>query len=119
MTETFFFDSYAIIEFLQGNEGYIGYRDKNLITTQLNLYGVYYRFLGINPDLAEAMLKKYEANAVNIDTDTIKKAATLKRQNKRMSMTDTIGYATSLRYKIPFLTGDREFKDMPNVEYVK
>ena len=34
-------------------------------------------------------------------------------------MTDCVGYVVAKRVGVKFLTGDREFKDMPNVEFVK
>ena len=43
-----------------------------------------------------------------------------KELNKRkLSMTDCIGYMMAKQWGIKFLTGDKEFEDMENVEYVK
>jgi hypothetical protein len=43
----------------------------------------------------------------------------LQNRGKKFSYTDSIGYLISLRNRIKFLTGDKQFRDMPNVEFVK
>ena len=40
-------------------------------------------------------------------------------KNKDMSMPDAIGYVIAKRLEIKFVTGDNDFKDIPNVEFVK
>ena len=42
-----------------------------------------------------------------------------RRRGKNLSLIDCLGYVIARRLNIPFLTGDREFEDMDNVEYVK
>lgn len=37
----------------------------------------------------------------------------------KLSYADALGYHLSLKHKIKFLTGDREFEELENVEYVK
>lgn len=41
MTETFFFDTYAIYEIYQGSENYRPYTNCKIITTKLNLFEIY------------------------------------------------------------------------------
>jgi len=38
---------------------------------------------------------------------------------KKLSTIDCVGYAVSRRQKIPFLTGDHEFEDIKDVEFVR
>jgi PIN domain nuclease of toxin-antitoxin system len=38
---------------------------------------------------------------------------------KKLSTIDCVGYSVANRLKIPFLTGDREFADMSNVQFVR
>lgn len=40
-------------------------------------------------------------------------------QGKKLSTIDCVGYSVANRLKIPFLTGDREFADMGNVQFVR
>ena len=51
-----------------------------------------------------------EASALRIE---------LKKQDKNLSLIDALGYVLAKRLRILFLTGDREFKDLDNVEYIK
>ena len=43
----------------------------------------------------------------------------LKIKNKQRSIPDVMGYIIAKKYNAKFLTGDKEFKDVPNVEFVK
>ncbi|MBI2660858.1 hypothetical protein HYX09_01165, partial [Candidatus Woesearchaeota archaeon] len=43
----------------------------------------------------------------------------LKMKKRNISMTDCIGYVISGKLKVKFLTGDKEFEHLPNVEFVK
>ena len=40
-------------------------------------------------------------------------------KKRNVSMTDCIGYILSKQLGIKFLTGDKEFENFPNVEFVK
>lgn len=119
--EVFFFDSYAIIEILRGNRRYRRYADADIITSQLNLFEVYYALLKQDARHADKFMKLYEGYAVPYTTDTIKTAARLRLayRRKNISMADCIGYVLALEYGVRFLTGDKEFQDMENVEYLK
>ena len=43
----------------------------------------------------------------------------LRKQGKKISYVDAIGYQTALESGTKFLTGDKEFEELENVEYVK
>lgn len=43
----------------------------------------------------------------------------LRKRGKNLSLIDALGYVLAQRLGIPFLTGDREFRDLEGVEYVK
>ena len=61
------------------------------------------------------------SRAIQGDDDVIFEAMKLKLKlkNKNLSYTDCIGYAYALRNSIKFLTGDRGFERMENVELVR
>lgn len=40
-------------------------------------------------------------------------------KNRRISMADAIGFTLAAKLGVPFLTGDRQFEDLPNVEFVR
>ena len=41
------------------------------------------------------------------------------RTGKKLSLVDALGYSCSRKLGIRFLTGDKEFFEMENVEYIK
>lgn len=120
--ESYFFDSYAFFEILKANKNYTKYTEVEIITTKLNLFELY---LGTVREKSETeareVLDLYYQFAVDFDKKTIEEAAKLKNQlNKRdVSMTDCIGYTMAKQLGIKFLTGDKEFENLENVEFVK
>ena len=63
----------------------------------------------------------YYKFAIDFDEEVIKQAAKMKYvlNNRKLSMADCIGYIVSKQLGIKFLTGDKEFADMKDVEFVK
>ncbi len=120
--EFYFFDSYAIIEILEGNKRLDPYKDACIITTRLNLFEVFYFILrqGREKEYPN-FLEEYNKFTAHFDVDIISKAVKLKHAFKKrgLSMTDCIGYILAKQLRIKFLTGDREFRDLENVEFVK
>lgn len=121
--QSFFFDTYAFIEILQGNPRYDKYKKNIMITTtKFNLMELHY-----------SLLRTFDINTANwnynrlvnfctkIDDDTIKKANEFKflHKKRKLSYVDCIGYVIAIKKGIKFLTGDIQFKDLDNVEYVK
>ena len=43
----------------------------------------------------------------------------LRKQGRNLSLIDALGYVLAKRLNIRFLTGDREFKDLDGVEYIR
>lgn len=121
-TETFFFDSYAIFEIMKGNKNYEKYTKTLVRTTKLNLFELYHGFLkDAENEKADAALREYYKFCIDFDKETIKEAAELKiKLSKRnVSMTDCLGYILAKQLGIKFLTGDKEFENLENVEFVK
>ncbi len=119
MTEVFFFDTYAVLEIIAGNPRYKKYTGAEIILSRLNLFEIFYAVLKEDKEKAVVYLKKYREFAVEFDTDIIESAGLLKKSNPKLSMTDCIGYAMAAKIGIKFLTGDKEFEDMLNVEFLK
>lgn len=120
--DIYFFDSYAIIEIIKGNENYKKYTKSIVLTTKLNLFEVFYILIrDAGEKEANYFIDKYYPSIIDFDKEIIKKAAEfrLKYKKRDLSMTDCIGYFLSKKWKVRFLTGDKEFEDMENVEFVK
>ncbi len=119
MTEAYFFDTYAVIEIIAGNPDYKKYEDAEILLTKLNLFEIFYAILKESGGKAKDYLNKYRDFAVDFDAEIIENAGFLKKFNPRLSMADCIGYATALRNGVKFLTGDKEFENMQNVEFAR
>ena len=110
--ETYFFDSYAVFEMLEGNPNYLAYKKSLTVLTKLNLFEIYYGMLREKgKEKAKELLEEFSESVVDYDNEDIIDASEIKKQNPRRSMADCIGYVVSLRLKIKFLTGDKEFED--------
>ena len=122
MTETYFFDTYAFFELIYGNPKYKKFEDTEAITTIFNLVELNF---SMKRDFEEFIADKYTDEywkyLVNVTNDDIKKSMSLRRalKNKKLSAPDAIGYTVAKRLGIKFLTGDEDFRDMENVEFVK
>src|SRR3989344_1544503 len=121
--KTLFFDTYAFFEILNRNTGYSGFvTDISIITTKLNLMELYYGILkNYGKASADKIFERFLEFAVEIDDETIKEAMQFRLQNRerKFSYIDAIGSIIALRRNVRFLTGDVQFKDLPNVEFVK
>jgi predicted nucleic acid-binding protein len=118
--ETYFFDSYAVFEMLEGNPNYEEYEKSLTVLTKLNLFEIHYGILKEKgKEKAKEILENFSESVVDFTNEDIINASEIKKQNPRRSMTDCIGYIVSIRLKIKFLTGDKEFEDLNNVEFVK
>lgn len=119
----YFFDTYAFCELFKGNPNYEPYsKDISIATTILNLMELHYgMLLESSREYADVMYDKLKKFCVEIDDEIIKNANVLKAQHRKqnLSYVDCIGYAIAKSKNIKFLTGDKQFADMDNVEYVK
>ena len=122
MSDFYFFDTYALIEIIKGNENYKKYLKSRFLVTKLNLFELHYTLLReFDEELADKILSKLESFAIDFDETIISYASKFRyaHKSRKLSMTDCIGYAISIKYDVPFLTGDNQFFDLPNVEFMK
>lgn len=116
----YFFDTYALFGIINGNKNYLPYTNCGIVLTKLNLIELYY---GLIRDFDETIANKYftyfRPYCIDIDNEDIKYLVKVKLNNKKLSYCDALGYTISLRLNIMFLTGDKEFESMDNVQYVK
>lgn len=124
---TYFFDTYALHEIVEGNPNYASFsKNVSIITTKLNLMEFYYGlFVEHGEEAAEQHYEFFNKFAIEIDNILIKQAmkfkAFIRSQNRKsnLSYIDAIGYIAAKQRNIKFLTGDKEFKNLENVEFVK
>lgn len=120
---SFFFDTYAMFEIAKGNPKYIPYTTGvQIATTQLQLMELYYTLLRVfGKEYAERYYDLFQPYAIILEDDVIKEAMKFKlfHKNRNLSYVDCVGYMIAIAKKVSFLTGDRQFEDLPHVEYVK
>lgn len=120
---TYYYDTYALLEIVFGNPNYDGYTvDFGVVTTRLNLMEVYYFMLRkYSREVANKYYDRLLPQVIEIIDDDFKNACELKSmfKKKKLSYIDCVGYSIAKRMNLKFLTGDREFEDLDNVEFVK
>ncbi len=123
MVRSFFFDTYAFYEIIEGNENYMPYaKDVVIFTTKLNLMELHYGLLvKYGKEQADAIYDELVKFTVDIDDKTIKEANEFRKmlKKRKLSYVDCLGYIIARSMNIPFLTGDKEFWDLENVKFVK
>ena len=117
-----FFDTYALIELIEGNHNYSLYVAYEPLINDFVLAELYY---GLLRDYGERWASKYSEKYCNYSLPPslaiIKEAGQLRllHKKKNLSLTDCIGYCQAKRLGIKFLTGDQQFRNFSNVEFVK
>ena len=118
----YFFDTYALFSILKNNPNYFKYSDEVITTSIFNLAEIFYISLrDFGEDDAKKAYRKFKENIIELDDNIIFDAMKfrLKRKNQNLSYADCIGYTLAGKHNLKFLTGDREFEGMENVEFVK
>ena len=117
----FFFDTYALFEVLRQNPAYEKYARARGITTIFNLAEFNYGLKRDKKPYADEMTRKNESLLVEVQVDDVIHAMSFrfKHKDKGVSIPDAIGYAVAKRHETRFLTGDKAFEGLPNVEFVK
>jgi len=118
----YFWDTYAVIESLEGNSNYKKYFKEKIVITVFNLVEIYYYALREYSELeANEIYERYKLHVVKISESILKQAMAFRKEYKKkdFSYADCVGYIYSLKNKVKFLTGDEGFRGMKNVAFVK
>ena len=121
MNKRLVFDTYALIEILKKNSNYLPYVELNPIINDFIFAEFCYNLFKDNVKSSEEYINEIKPAIVHIEPEWIKESMRfrLKWKDRKVSMTDCIGYVMALKLGIKFLTGDKEFAGMENVEFVK
>ena len=116
------FDTYALLEIIAGNPSYAKYLSSEIIINEFIFAELCYKIIrerGI--ETANFYVDKYKNYISSLNHEIIKEAMLfrVKHKSKNLSAPDCISYVMALKLNIKFLTGDKEFQNMANVEYVK
>jgi len=119
---TYFFDTYAIIEIFKKSKNYERYTQEEIQTSVLNIGELYFYLLREKGELeADRWRNLLTPSAFLIEINDIVKAMNFKleNKNKNLSFVDCVSYTIAKENGLIFLTGDKEFENMGNVEFVK
>ena len=117
----YFFDSYALIEIIKGNKNYEEYETTTPTCTILNLFELrQYLLKEFNKQTADYWIKKFNYFILELTKEDIIKASDFRFKHKarKFSTIDCIGYVLAKKHNLKFLTGDKQFKNFENVEFV-
>ncbi|MBS3076195.1 PIN domain-containing protein [Candidatus Pacearchaeota archaeon] len=123
MTKKIFFDTYALVEIYKGNLNYEKYKTGfQVFLNKLNI--LEYVYFLMREERKENFTKVFEnlnRFNVNYDDEILVNAAKMKFKYKKnkVSFTDCVGYLLAKKHGAKFLTGDKEFEKLDNVEFVK
>jgi predicted nucleic acid-binding protein len=118
----YFFDTYAIIEIIKGNPNYEFANESTIITSVMNLSELYYALLLENKkEFVDMIIKKLNLQFIEISSEIATQASHFRYKNKKLSLSyiDCLGYILAINNNLTFLTGDKGFKDIEHVKFVK
>jgi predicted nucleic acid-binding protein len=115
-------DTYVLIEIARGNTRFSGYLNMEFVITDLTLAEFYAVLLREhNEKTADYWYRKMERYAVPVDRSILVEAVKFRYEFRKegISFFDAVGYIFSLKNGYCFVTGDKEFENLRNVEFLK
>jgi predicted nucleic acid-binding protein len=115
-------DTYALIEIVSGNPKFAKYFDFDFIIADLTLVEFYSVLLRENgEEFANYWLRKLEHYSHSVNKEILIESVKFRQNNKKsgISFFDAAGYIFAITNKCKFVTGDKEFEGMKNVEFIK
>ena len=115
-------DTYALVEIANGNPKFAEYLNSNFVITDLTLaefYAVLFREEG--EKAADYWFKKLERYSLLVIKEILIEAIKFRHEHKKQNISffDAVGYIFSVKNGYYFVTGDKEFENMKNVEFKK
>ncbi len=115
-------DTYALVEITKENPKFAEYLNSEFVLTDLTLaefYSVVLREEG--EKVADYWFRRLERYALSVSKEVLIEAIKFKYENRKASISffDAVGYIFSIKNGYYFVTGDKEFEKLPNVEFKK
>ena len=115
-------DTYPLIEIALGNEKFASLLNEDVIITDTTIAEFYYVILQrYDFSTADFWYKKFAPYCASVNREILIKAVKFRYANKKkdLSFFDCVGYIFAIENNHKFLTGDKEFKNLENVEFIK
>jgi predicted nucleic acid-binding protein len=122
METAYFLDTYALIEISKENKNFKKFEETANFTGIMNLLEIHYIISkSFNARKADEIIEKLKKILVEIQIEDIRGASAFRLTNikRDFSYIDCLGYVMALNRNLKFVTGDNQFKDLKNVEFVK
>ena len=121
MTSKYVFDTYAIMEIIDGNKDYNPYIDAEIVINNFIFAEICYTLYRDKDKNPKEKIDNYSKYINSVNPEWIDEAMQfrLKWKDRNVSITDCVGYTMAKHLGIKFLTGDKEFEGLDNVEFVK
>ena len=116
------FDTYALVEIAKDNPKFTHYNKREFVVTDLTLAEFYNIMMrDFNEQTADYWYRKMSPNSQSVAKELLVEAVKFRRKNKakNFSFFDAVGYVYAKKNNYKFLTGDRAFEGLSNVEFVK
>ena len=115
-------DTYALVEIAKGNLAFADYLSQDIVITTITLaefYGVLLREEGER--VAEKWFQKLNYYSQPVEVNILIEAVKFRYEHKKrnISFFDAVGYIFSFKKNFVFVTGDKEFEQLENVEFKK
>lgn len=122
METAYFLDTYALIEITKNNENFKEFLETSNSTSFMNLLELHYILSkDFGEKRADEIVDELKDIVIDIEVGDIKRASKFRLVHikNKFSYIDSLGYTMAMNGNMKFLTGDKEFENLDNVEFVK
>lgn|SRR3989338_7532102 len=115
-------DTYALVEIHNENPKFRHLINQEFVvpnSIMAEFYGVLLR--DYNEKTEEYIFKELKTFLITEDINILTKAVKFRKEHKKknLSFFDCVGYIFAKENKMKFVTGDKEFENLPYVEFIK
>ena len=115
----YFWDTFALVQRQRGADSYAAFADAPVFTHEMNIYEFIAAILrDFDESTARSEIRSLSPNLLDSTTEDLFSAARF-RAKTRVSYVDALGYTLARKNDMRFLTGDKAFKSVDGVEFVR
>ena len=111
------FDTNAFIYFIGGDPRLLGYKDSTIFISEFTEIELKGRF-GISKEELQHLNKILEDFIILPFNNEIKERAISIRHKNRLKLPDALIVATAMWIEFPFVTADKDFKNIPSLNII-
>ncbi|MEK6899271.1 MAG: PIN domain-containing protein [Nanoarchaeota archaeon] len=115
-------DTYALVEIASGNPAFKEYLKYQIVITDITMAEWFFVILREEGEaVANYWYEKMEQYCSSVNREILIEAVKFRHKNKKsnISFFDAVGYIFALKNNYHFVTGDKEFENLANVDFKK